>query len=148
MCYISCFLQDVSTCRFAAEVEDMSILTLILCRLETAKLSGNTSESQAASYDRDNSLYPYKSHGQWLKAFYGFAASTILVLFNGIPAFIDEPFNVRRFVSAYAGVSLPHLCTSHTWHLITYELIASCVLSFDIRIQDSKARIAAIKLGT
>lgn len=68
-------------------------------------MSGNTSESQAASYDRDNSLYPYKSHGQWLKAFYGLAASAILVLFNGVPAFLDEPFNIRRFVSAYAGVS-------------------------------------------
>ncbi|KAL2024839.1 hypothetical protein VTK56DRAFT_5660 [Thermocarpiscus australiensis] len=72
--------------------------------LEDAKLYGNTSESQAASYDRDNPLYPYKSHGQWLKACYGLVACTILVLFNGVGAFI-EPFNVRKFVSAY--ISLP-----------------------------------------
>ncbi len=118
-CTVSCLIAYATICathlyfyktQVLHYVETAKLLTLtILCRLETAKLSGNTSESQAASYDRDNSLYPYKSHGQWLKAFYGFAASTILVLFNGIPAFIDEPFNVRRFVSAYAGVSHPCL---------------------------------------
>lgn len=73
-------------------------------RLENAKLYANTSESQAASYDRDNPLYPYKSHGQWLKASYGLAACIILILFNGVGAFID-PFNVRKFVAAYLGVS-------------------------------------------
>ncbi|KAL2127208.1 hypothetical protein VTI74DRAFT_11104 [Chaetomium olivicolor] len=72
--------------------------------LEDAKLYGNTSESQAASYDRDHPLYPYKSHGQWLKACYGMVACIILILFNGVAAFI-EPFNIRKFVSAY--ISLP-----------------------------------------
>jgi amino acid transporter len=72
--------------------------------LEDAKLYGNTSESQAASYDRDHPLYPYKSHGQWLKGCYGMVACIILILFNGVGAFI-EPFNVRKFVSAY--ISLP-----------------------------------------
>ncbi|KAK4108134.1 amino acid transporter-like protein [Canariomyces notabilis] len=72
--------------------------------LEDAKLYGNASESQAASYDRDNPLYPYKSHGQWLKACFGLVACVILILFNGVGAFID-PFNVRKFVSAY--ISLP-----------------------------------------
>jgi amino acid transporter len=72
--------------------------------LEDAKLYGNTSESQAASYDRDHPLYPYKSHGQWLKGCYGMAACIILILFNGLAAFLD-PFNVRKFVSAYISVS-------------------------------------------
>lgn len=69
-----------------------------------AKLSENTSEAQAASYDRDSPLYPYKSHGQWLKAFYGLSACCVLILFNGVPAFLERPFNVRKFVSAYVGV--------------------------------------------
>ena len=74
-------------------------------RLEDAKLYGNNSESQAASYDRDHPLYPYKSHGQWLKACYGLVGLIVLILFNGVAAFI-EPFNVRKFVSAYISVSL------------------------------------------
>ncbi|KAK0669781.1 hypothetical protein QBC41DRAFT_249353 [Cercophora samala] len=72
--------------------------------LEGAKMYGNTSESQAASYDRDNPLYPYKSHGQWLKACYGLVACIILILFNGVSAFI-EPFSIRKFIAAY--ISLP-----------------------------------------
>ncbi|KAM7191108.1 hypothetical protein V8F20_009426 [Naviculisporaceae sp. PSN 640] len=73
--------------------------------LEDAKLYGNASELQAASYDRDNHLYPYKSHGQWLKACYGLVACTILVVFNGVGAFLERPFNIRKFISAY--ISLP-----------------------------------------
>ncbi|OAA47255.1 proline-specific permease [Beauveria brongniartii RCEF 3172] len=72
--------------------------------LEVAKMSEDMSAAQAASYDRDSPLYPYKSHGQWLKAFYGLAGSCILLLFNGIPAFLEKPFNVRKFVSAYVGI--------------------------------------------
>ncbi|XWW92698.1 hypothetical protein V2A60_000623 [Cordyceps javanica] len=72
--------------------------------LEVAKMSEDASAAQAASYDRDSPLYPYKSHGQWLKAFYGFAGSCILLLFNGVPAFLERPFNVRKFVSAYIGI--------------------------------------------
>lgn len=69
-------------------------------------MSEDTSAAQAASYDRDSPLYPYKSHGQWLKAFYGLAGSCILLLFNGVPAFLEQPFNVRKFVSAYVGVCI------------------------------------------
>ncbi|EGX93560.1 proline-specific permease [Cordyceps militaris CM01] len=72
--------------------------------LEVAKMSEDTSAAQAASYDRDSPLYPYKSHGQWLKAFYGLVGSCILLLFNGVPAFLEKPFNVRKFVSAYVGI--------------------------------------------
>ncbi|KAK3384730.1 amino acid transporter [Podospora didyma] len=72
--------------------------------LEDAKLYANTSESQAASYDRDNQLYPYKSHGQWLKACYGMVTCVVLLLFNGVAAFVETPFNIRRFVSAYISI--------------------------------------------
>ncbi|KAK4664422.1 uncharacterized protein QC763_0085850 [Podospora pseudopauciseta] len=58
----------------------------------------------AASYDRDNPRYPYKSHGQWLKACYGLVACVVLILFNGVGAFI-EPFSIRKFIAAY--ISLP-----------------------------------------
>lgn len=75
--------------------------------LEVAKANENTSAAQAASYDRDSPLYPYKSHGQWLKAFYGLTASIILIIFNGVPAFLEHPFNCRKFASAYIGVCPP-----------------------------------------
>lgn len=73
--------------------------------LEDAKLYGNTSEAQAAFYDRDEPRYPYKSHGQWAKAAYGLFACSVLVLFNGVAAFLESPFNWRRFIAAY--ISLP-----------------------------------------
>lgn len=76
-------------------------------RLEYAKLYGNVSESQAASYDRDNESYPYKSHGQWFKAFYGMVTCVILLLLNGVGAFLENPFGVTQFVSAYISASLP-----------------------------------------
>ncbi|KAK0105446.1 hypothetical protein ONS96_004833 [Cadophora gregata f. sp. sojae] len=72
--------------------------------LEDVKLYGNTSEAQAAMYDRDHPRYPYKSHGQWLKAAYGMAACTILLIFNGVAAFLDHPFDTRRFIASYIGI--------------------------------------------
>ncbi|KAL2760300.1 hypothetical protein ACRALDRAFT_1067117 [Sodiomyces alcalophilus JCM 7366] len=73
--------------------------------LEDAKTYETTSEVQAASYDRNNPLYPYKSHGQWLKACYGMVSCGILMLLNGVGAFLETPFNARKFISAY--ISLP-----------------------------------------
>ncbi|KXX74668.1 Arginine permease [Madurella mycetomatis] len=93
-CTVSCLIMYATIC---------ATYLLFFRTLENAKLYGNTSESQAASYDRDNPLYPYKSHGQWLKASYGMVACIILIFFNGVGAFID-PFNVRKFVAAYIGI--------------------------------------------
>jgi yeast amino acid transporter len=39
-----------------------------------------------------------------LKGCYGLVGCIVLILFNGVGAFI-EPFNVRKFVSAYISVS-------------------------------------------
>ncbi|TGO90109.1 hypothetical protein BPOR_0079g00220 [Botrytis porri] len=72
--------------------------------LEDTKLYGNASERQAAHYNRDHPRYPYKSHGQWLKGFYGMTACIILVTFNGVSAFLERPFDARRFVASYVSV--------------------------------------------
>ncbi|KFH44645.1 Proline-specific permease-like protein [Hapsidospora chrysogenum ATCC 11550] len=69
--------------------------------LREAKMYGNTSEAQAASYDRNNPAYPYKSHGQWLKAAFGLMACVLILLFNGVAAFLRRPFGVRTFISSY-----------------------------------------------
>jgi amino acid transporter len=66
---------------------------------------GNVSEAQAVTYDRNHPRYPYKSHGQWLKAFYGLVTCLILLLFNGVAAFLEEPFDKRQFIASYLNVS-------------------------------------------
>jgi hypothetical protein len=84
----------------------LSILTnSLIDRLENVKIYGNGPEAQTAMYDRDHPRYPYKSHGQWLKACYGMIACTILLIFNGVAAFLEDPFDTRRFIASYIGVS-------------------------------------------
>lgn len=81
-------------------------------RLDRVKRYGNISESQAASYDRNHPRYPYKSHGQWLKAAYGLVACIILITFNGVNSFLEHPFGLRQFIASYISVSLIHAsCT-------------------------------------
>src|SRR5712664_173780 len=77
----------------------------LLHRLEDVKTYGNTSEAQAEIYDRNHPRYPYKSHGQWLKACYGMVSCIILVLFNGIGPFLERPFDVHLFIASYISVS-------------------------------------------
>ncbi|KAK2846409.1 hypothetical protein FQN49_005748 [Arthroderma sp. PD_2] len=72
--------------------------------LQEANSLGNTAESQNGVYDRQNPRYPYKSHGQWLKACYGVVACIILLLFNGVAAFLKDPFDTRAFVVSYISV--------------------------------------------
>ncbi|CAG8961471.1 hypothetical protein HYFRA_00013922 [Hymenoscyphus fraxineus] len=74
--------------------------------LEDAKLYGNASEAQTACYDRDNPRYPYKSHGQWLKAFCGLVSCVLLVTFNDVGVFLVRPFDTRRFISSYISVPI------------------------------------------
>jgi amino acid transporter len=72
--------------------------------LEEAKQHGNTSQTQAATYDRNHARYPYKSHAQWLKAGYGMVACIIMLIFNGVDSFMTTPFNVRTFIASYISV--------------------------------------------
>ena len=44
---------------------------------------------------------------------YGMTAGTIILMFNGIGTFLQNPFDTRRFIVYYIGVSfLPILPTS------------------------------------
>ncbi len=101
-----------SNCTVSCLIVYMAICATYLSffrTLDDAKKWGNTSSSQAAMYDRDHPQYPYKSHGQWLKACYGMVACVILVIFNGIYCFLEGPFDIRRFMASYIGVSSVHL---------------------------------------
>ncbi|RQM04949.1 hypothetical protein DH86_00004431, partial [Scytalidium sp. 3C] len=96
-----------SNCTVSCLIVYIVICATYLCfyqTLEDVKLYGNASEAQAAMYDRNHPRYPYKSHGQWLKAAYGMVACIILVIFNGVGAFLEEPFNVRQFLASYIGI--------------------------------------------
>lgn len=125
-------------------------------RLAYVKNYGNASEAQAAMYDRDNPRYPYKSHGQWLKACYGLVACTLLVLFNGVGPFLEHPFDTRRFIASYIGVSplLDHatsgLLQTHSGHDIGLTNVRTGpgfrILNF--RIQDQEARSETSELGS
>ncbi|KAI0974013.1 amino acid permease-domain-containing protein [Xylaria arbuscula] len=56
-------------------------------------------------YDRQNPQYPYRSHGQWLRAVYGLFGCSVLVLFNGWRTF-SPPFSAGDFVACYIGIVL------------------------------------------
>ncbi|KAI0434335.1 amino acid permease-domain-containing protein [Xylaria sp. FL1042] len=56
-------------------------------------------------YDRQNPQYPYRSHGQWLRAVYGLFGCSVLVLFNGWRTF-SPPFSAGDFVACYIGIAL------------------------------------------
>lgn len=136
-------LQDVSS--HTSHAETIHVGLTVPNRLQSAKLYGNVSEAQAASYDRSNSLYPYKSHGQWLKASYGMVASIILVLFNGVPAFLENPFNVPNFVSAYISASCPSPGASREcWRLTD---TAPRVFPSHPGLQDPKTRLPLLRVG-
>ncbi|KAH8591067.1 proline-specific permease [Bisporella sp. PMI_857] len=96
-----------SNCVVSCLIVFIIICATYLCffrTLEDVKLYGNNSEAQAACYDRNHPRYPYKSHGQWLKAAYGCFACVVLVIFNGIKAFLQNPFSSREFVAQYISV--------------------------------------------
>jgi amino acid permease len=57
------------------------------------------------AYDRnDDHFYPYKSHGQYLRAWYGLGACFIFALFNGWQSVIS-PMSPNDFVASYINVS-------------------------------------------
>ena len=72
-------------------------------RLGDAKLYDNASRSRTAKYDFDNPRYPYKSRGQWLKAYYASVSCLLLFIFNGVEVFLEKSFDTRRFIASYAS---------------------------------------------
>ncbi|KAI0413833.1 amino acid permease-domain-containing protein [Xylaria grammica] len=54
-------------------------------------------------YDRQNPQYPYRSHGQWLRAAYALFGCSVLILFNGWRTF-SPPFSAGDFVACYIGI--------------------------------------------
>lgn len=107
---------------------------------------GNASEVQAATYDRNHPRYPYKSHGQWLKACYGMVACTILLLFNGITPFLERPFDVRRFIASYISVSPDHALVQVPSS--TDKRLDPCVRSSYRGLQSPEARLQNLEMAS
>ncbi|OOQ84427.1 proline-specific permease [Penicillium brasilianum] len=96
-----------SNCTVSFLIVYATICATYLCfyrALDEAKQYGNTSQTQAATYDRNHVRYPYKSHAQWLKAGYGMVACIILLLFNGVDSFLTTPFDARTFIASYISI--------------------------------------------
>jgi amino acid transporter len=56
-------------------------------------------------FDRNSPGYPYKSHGQWLRACYGLLGCFLLVVFNGWRS-LGSPMKTGDFLGCYISVSL------------------------------------------
>src|SRR5277367_4238789 len=54
-------------------------------------------------YDREHHEYPYKSHGQYLRACYALMGCSIFIIFNGWRTFVS-PMSVADFLACYIAV--------------------------------------------
>jgi len=59
-----------------------------------------------SAYDRDDDrFYPYKSHGQYLRAWYGMCGCFLFVLFNGWYSFVS-PMDTSDFLACYINIPI------------------------------------------
>ena len=77
-----------------------------------------------SQYDRHSPTYPYKSHGQWLRACYALLGCFLLTVFNGWRS-LTHPVSVADFLGCYISVSISLSFCGH-W------LIPSKILIFGI----------------
>ncbi|KAI1862630.1 uncharacterized protein JN550_010155 [Neoarthrinium moseri] len=54
-------------------------------------------------YDRDGPQYPYKSHGQYIRACYALFGCSVLILFNGWRTLVP-PTGIQDFVACYIAL--------------------------------------------
>ena len=58
------------------------------------------------AYNREDDSYPYKSHGQYLRAWYGMCGCFLIVFFNGWSSCVS-PMSIDDFFASYINVSGP-----------------------------------------
>ena len=61
-------------------------------------------------YNRDQYQYPYKSHGQYLRACYALMGCSLFIIFNGWRTFVS-PMKVADFLACYIAVRLAPFCS-------------------------------------
>ncbi|KAF2274286.1 uncharacterized protein EI97DRAFT_435372 [Westerdykella ornata] len=67
-----------------------------------AAAEDHTLENRSA-FNRDDKQYPYRTHGQLFRAYYGFLFCLLLIVFNNWRACVS-PFSTADFVSSYVGI--------------------------------------------
>jgi amino acid permease len=67
-----------------------------------AAAEDHTLENRHA-YNRDDKQYPYRTHGQLFRAYYGLLFCILLLLFNNWRAFVP-PFSTPDFIASYIGI--------------------------------------------
>ncbi|KAL8829028.1 MAG: hypothetical protein Q9191_002250 [Dirinaria sp. TL-2023a] len=82
---------------------------------------GQNIEQDQAAYNRENkSSYPYKSHWQYVRAWFGLLACSFVALFNGWQTF--HPFSGGDFIAAYITY---HVKVDRTWNPLKWSRSAS-----------------------
>lgn len=102
-----------------------------------AAADDHTLENRSA-FNRDDKQYPYRTHGQLFRAYYGLIFCILLVAFNNWRAFVS-PFSTADFVASYVGVrmSFPALL-QHTDLPLDPRLLCTncCVSDLGVQIPD------------
>ena len=65
--------------------------------------AGDHTLENRSAFNRDDKQYPYRTHGQLFRAWYGFIFCALLIVFNNWRAFVP-PFSSPDFVASYIGV--------------------------------------------
>jgi amino acid transporter len=65
--------------------------------------AGDHTLENRSAFNRDDKQYPYRTHGQLFRAWYGFFFCALLIIFNNWRAFVP-PFSSPDFLASYIGV--------------------------------------------
>lgn len=79
-------------------------LSYIIFYHQIKAAANDPSLENRSAFNRDDKQYPYRTHGQLFRAYYGFVFCVLLILFNNWRAFYP-PFSLPDFIASYIGVS-------------------------------------------
>ncbi|KAH8716966.1 amino acid permease/ SLC12A domain-containing protein [Phaeosphaeriaceae sp. PMI808] len=79
-------------------------LSYIVFYHQIKQAANDPSLENRSAFNRDDKQYPYRTHGQLFRAWYGFVFCILLILFNNWRAFYP-PLSLPDIISSYVGVS-------------------------------------------
>lgn len=77
------------------------------CRLTNVRIKSAAEDhnlENRSAFNRDDEQYPYRTHLQLARTYYGLVFCILIILFNGWRSFLS-PFNLQDFIVSYIGVS-------------------------------------------
>ena len=91
--------------RLFSTVESGKLMVFATCSIDRAYHDGTEPHEDNRVYDRkDKKRYPYKSHWQRFRAWYGLVTCSLLIIFNGWRSLLT-PWSVNDFIPSYISVS-------------------------------------------